>query len=243
MKPSLVRAQVGFETRSVLRNGEQLLLTLLLPLLALGGLLGTDVIPLPEPHDRAAMASAVAMAVATAFTSQAIAIAFDRRWGVLRMLGTTPLGPRGLLAGKLGAVVLVLLVQLLSLGVLGLLMGWRPALGPAQVLALGVLVLLGTGTFVSFALLVGGTLRPEAVLALANLVFVLMVVGGGLILPLQVLGEPLAGVMALLPPGALGEGLRTLATTGLVDLRALLALAVWQVLAGWLATRYFRWDA
>lgn len=239
-----VLAQVGFETVAVLRNGEQLLLTFFLPLLALAGLLLTDVVPMPEPRAQAALAGAVAMAlVATSFTSQAIAIAFDRRWGVLRMLGTTPLGPRGLLLGKLGAVLCVVLVQLVALAALGLALGWRPALGGAQAVACAVFLLLGAATFVSLALLVGGTLRPEAVLALANVLFVLMVLGGGLVLPLAVMGEPLATIMALLPPGALGEGLRTLATEGLVDVRALGALAVWSVLGGWLATRSFRWAA
>ncbi|HLS50334.1 MAG TPA: hypothetical protein VK024_10110, partial [Actinomycetaceae bacterium] len=135
MRGQRVRAQVGFETRAVLRNGEQLLLTLLIPLIALAGLLRTDLVALPEPRATVAMAGVVAMAVvATAFTSQAIAIAFDRRWGVLRMLGTTPLGPRGLLLGKLGAVLCVLVVQVVILAGVGVLLGWRPSPTPAAVL-------------------------------------------------------------------------------------------------------------
>ena len=92
-----VWAQTWFETLAVLRNGEQLLLTMLLSAIALVVLATTELVPLPEPRPAAALGSALAMAVASSFTSQAIAVAFDRRWGVLRMLATTPLGPRGLL--------------------------------------------------------------------------------------------------------------------------------------------------
>lgn len=239
-----VLAQTGFETLAVLRNGEQLLLTLLLPAIALVALASTDLVPLPGPRVHAALGSALAMAVASSFTSQAIAVAFDRRWGVLRMLATTPLGPRGLLAGKLGAVLVVLVVQTVLLAGLGLAVGWRPGgLDVVQVLGAGALMVLGTAVFVTFALLVGGTLRPEAVLAVANLLFVLMVVGGGLVLPLDTLPGAVAAVLAFLPPGALGEGLRTLLTDGTVDVVALVVLAAWAAVGGLLATRAFRWDA
>ncbi len=239
-----VWAQTWFETRAVLRNGEQLLLTLLLPAIALVVLTTTDLAPLPEPRAGAALGGALAMAVASSFTSQAIAVAFDRRWGVLRMLATTPLGPQGLLAGKLGAVLLVLVVQTGFLGGIALVLGWRPVgLGLPHVVAAAALVVLGTAVFVAFAMLVGGTLRPEAVLAIANLLFVLMVLGGGLLLPLGVLPAPLEGVMAFAPPGALGEALRTLLTDGFVDLGAIAVLAGWTVVGSLLATRAFRWDA
>ncbi|MFC4556469.1 ABC transporter permease [Georgenia faecalis] len=240
-----VLAQTRFETIAVLRNGEQLLLTVVLPVLALVALTRTSLVPLPEPRADAALAGAVALAVAsTAFTGQAIAVAFDRRWGVLRMLSTTPLGPTGLLGGKLGAVLAVIAVQVALLVGVAAALGWRPdGVGPAQLLAAVVLVVLGAAAFVSFALLLGGTLRPEGVLAIANLVWVLMAVGGGLVLPLGVLPAPLDTVMSLTPPGALGEGLRTLATTGLVDVPAVVALLVWTAIGSWLAGRYFRWDA
>lgn len=238
-----VLAQTRFETAAVLRNGEQLLLTFILPLIALVVLVRTDVVPLPggERHP-AALAGVLALAVASGFTSQAIAVAFDRRWGVLRMLATTPLGRRGLLAGKVGAVAAVLVVQTVVLAAAAAVLGWRPDVGPAQVLGGALLMLLGAGAFVALALLVGGTLRPEAVLAVANLLWVLMAAGGGLLIPLTTLPEPVATIVFLLPSGALGEGLRTLATTGLLDLGALAVLAVWTAVGSWLAARFFRWD-
>lgn len=239
-----VAAQTWFETLAVLRNGEQLLLTVLLPVVALVVLSTTEIVPLPEPRAGAALGSALAMAVASSFTSQAIAVAFDRRWGVLRMLATTPLGPQGLLAGKFGAVLVVVLVQTVLLSAIAVALGWQPdAVGLAQVVGAGVVMVVGAAVFVAFAMLVGGTLRPEAVLAIANLLFVLMVLGGGLVLPLALLPPPLDAVMAVLPPGALGEAMRTLLTEGLVDLVALAVLAGWALVGSVLATRAFRWDA
>jgi ABC-2 type transport system permease protein len=240
-----VLAQTRFETLAVLRNGEQLLLTLVLPVIALVVAASTEVLPLPGPRADAALASAVALAVAsTAFTSQAIAVAFDRRWGVLRLLSTTPLGPTGLLGGKLGAVLAVLVVQVVLLAGVAAALGWRPdGVGPAQAVAGAAFLVLGAAAFASFALLLGGTVRPEGVLAVANLLWVLMAVGGGLLLPLGLLPGPLGTVVGLLPPGVLGEGLRTLATEGLVDVGGLGLLLAWTVLGSWLATRYFRWDA
>lgn len=239
-----VWAQTWFETLAVLRNGEQLLLTMLLPAIALVILTTSDLVPLPEPRPAAALGSALAMAVASSFTSQAIAVAFDRRWGVLRMLATTPLGPRGLLAGKLGAVLLVIVVQTALLTVLAAVLGWRATdLGAAQVGGLAALAVVGGAVFVAFALLLGGTLRPEAVLAIANLLFVVIVMGAGLVLPLDMLPDAVAAVLAYLPPGALGEAMRALLTEGTVDLGALGVLALWAAVGSLLATRAFRWDA
>lgn len=239
-----VWAQTWFETLAVLRNGEQLLLTMLLPAIALVILTTSDLVPLPEPRPAAALGSALAMAVASSFTSQAIAVAFDRRWGVLRMLATTPLGPRGLLAGKLGAVLLVIVVQTALLTVLAAVLGWRATdLGAVQVGGLAALAVVGGAVFVAFALLLGGTLRPEAVLAIANLLFVVIVMGAGLVLPLDMLPDAVAAVLAYLPPGALGEAMRALLTEGTVDLGALGVLALWAAVGSLLATRAFRWDA
>ena len=239
-----VWAQTWFETLAVLRNGEQLLLTMLLPAIALVILTTSDLVPLPEPRPAAALGSALAMAVASSFTSQAIAVAFDRRWGVLRMLATTPLGPRGLLAGKLGAVLLVIVVQTALLTVLAAVLGGRATgLGGAKVGGLAALAVVGGAVFVAFALLLGGTLRPEAVLAIANLLFVVIVMGAGLVLPLDMLPDAVAAVLAYLPPGARGGAMRALLTEGTVDLGALGVLALWAAVGSLLATRAFRWDA
>lgn len=238
-----VIAQAGFEARIILGNGEQLMLTFILPVLALFAVTHLTWVPLPVPagHSRVDVAVPGVLAVAivsTAFTGQAIVTAFDRRNGVLRLLGTTPLGRGGLLAARFSAVLGVVVVQSVVLGGLGLLLGWRPSVTglPAAVLFAG----LGALTFLALGLLLGGTLRAEGVLAVANLVWVLLSAVGGLMLPAASSGgfEPL---VRLLPSGALGEGLRTALLHGHLAWIDLLILALWAVLAVIAARRWFRW--
>ena len=183
----------------------------------------------------------LALAVmSTSFTSQAIATGFDRRYGVLRMLGTTPLGRSGLLAGKVLAVLAVQAVQLLVLGGVALALGWQPRVeGIAAAL---VAVLLGTAAFVSLALLLAGTLRAEATLAAANLVWVLLLAGGGVVVPVDRLPAALAEVAAALPSGALGEALRGALARGDFAVGPCVVLLLWAVLSGVAAARWFRWD-
>lgn len=235
-----VFAQAAFETRAVLRNGEQLLLTLVLPVLALVVLSRTDVVRL-DAADRIGVVAPGALALAvvsTAFTSQAIATGFDRRSGVLRLLATTPLGRSGLLAGKVLAVLAVEVVQVVVLGAVAVALGWRPT-GIVPALCL---LALGTAAFVCLALLIAGTLRAEAVLAVANLVWVLLLAGGGLLLPVDRLPDGLAGVVRLLPSGALGEGLRAALDGGGLTAGPVLVLVAWTVVGGFLAARFLHWD-
>ena len=192
----------------LLANGEQLLVSLVLPALALVGLALASVPDLgPGPRVDLATAGALALAVvSTAFTGQAISTGFDRRSGVLRLLGTTPLGRGGLLAAKGLAVLSVLVLQVVVLGALGVALGARP--GAAGILPTLVTLLLGSAAFVALALLLAGTLRAEAVLAVANLVWVLLL-GLGVLVPTDLLPGALATVAALLPSGALGDAMRT----------------------------------
>jgi ABC-2 type transport system permease protein len=235
-----VLAQAGFETRAVLRNGEQLLLTLVLPVLLLVVLTRTGLVELDTP-DRIGVVAPGALALAvmsTAFTSQAIATGFDRRSGVLRLLATTPLGRGGLLAGKVLAVLVLEAGQVLLLGGIAVALGWHPT-GFA---AAAVLLVLGTAAFVSLGLLVAGILRAEAVLALANLVWVLLLAGGAVLLPADQLPGPLATIARALPSGALGEGLRDTLAGGGLGVGPVLVLLAWTALASTLAVRYFRWE-
>lgn len=230
----LVAVQAGWELRAILRNGEQLLLSFILPVLTLFGLVTLDLAGLPTTPE--AVAGSVGMALtASAFTGQAIQLAFDRRYGVLRMLSTTPLGGRGLLLGKAGAVAVIVVAQVVLLGGVGLALGWEgtSALGLASAAAF---VLLGTVVFVGLAVLLGGTMRAQAIIALANLLWILMFAAGGVLFPL-----PEGSWLAWLPPGALGNGLRA-AMAGSFDLVAAAVLAVWGVVLGILAARSMKWD-
>lgn len=227
-------AQGRWELRTIMRNGEQLLVSFGLPALALVAL-HRGVFALPEPADALGLAGVLAMAVlSSSFTSQAIALGFDRRWGVLRMLSTTPLGPGGLVRGKAIAVAGLLVAQAVFLGLLAAALGWRGT-SPAGYAFLALFLALGSSTFVSLAVVLGGTLRAEAVIALANLLWVVMLAAGAL-LPLDA-GSPLR----LLPPGALGEGLRA-AVQGGFDAVSALVLLLWGAGLAAVARRALRWD-
>ena len=168
--PKMLAAQFGLELKLLLRNGEQLLLTMFIPITLL---IGLTLLPFGSFGDhRAATFVPAIMALAvisTAFTGQAIAVAFDRRYGALKRLGATALPVWGIIAGKSAAVVTVVFLQSVILGAIGFLLGWRPhPLG----LALGAAVIaLGTAVFAALGLLLGGTLRAEIVLAVANLLW------------------------------------------------------------------------
>ena len=226
------------EAGLLVRNGEQLLLALVIPvgILVLGPLLG-DRLGGPD----VLVPSVLALAVwSSAFTSVAIATGFERRYGVLERLAATPLGRSGLLAGKAGAVLLVLLGQLLVLVTVGLALGWRPAFTVVSALYAVALVVLAAAAFVSLALLLAGRLRAEVTLAVANLVYVVLLVGGALVVPLDRYPAGLQPVLALLPTAALGEGLRA-ATTGRVLPASLIVLLIWLLAAAALTRRWFRW--
>ncbi|WP_315095516.1 ABC transporter permease [uncultured Cellulomonas sp.] len=238
-----VLAQTAFEARAILRNGEQLLVTIVVPVLVLVGL--TQVTSIELDTGGASRIDfltpgILALAVMTSsFTSQAIASAFDRRNGVLRLLSTTPLGRGGLLAGKVLGVLVVELVQVVVIGATALVLGWRP--DPAGVALALVAVVLGTAAFTSLALLVAGTLRAEAVLAVANLLLLVLAVAGGVVIPASRLPGPVADVALLLPSGALGEAMRESLLHGVLPAWSVVVLVGWTAALGWGASRLFRW--
>lgn len=236
-----VRAQAWFEVGNQLRNGEQLLVSIVLPAIALIGLALTTV-PSLGAGRRIELAVPGVMAlgvISAAFTSQAIATAFDRRYAVLRYLGVTPLGRGGLLSGKVLATLAVELVQLVVLGGLGLTLGWRPE--PSGLAWALLFLVMGTWSFVALALLLAGTLRAEAVLAVANLLWVLFLVLG-VVLPRTELPAAASAVAAWLPSAALADGLRSALADGGLNAGALLVVSGWAVLATALAVRFFRFD-
>lgn len=241
---SRVLAQAQFETGTLLRNGEQLLVAVVLPAMALVGLTlatGIDIGASPGTSriDLVAPGVLALAVISTAFTGQAISTGFDRRAGVLRLLGTTPLGRGGLLFGRIGAVLVVELVQFVLLGALALVLGWHPVWSGLPLALLGWLG--GTAAFVALAFLVAGTLRAEAVLALANLLWVVML-GLGVLLPVERLPSAVAALARVSPGGALGELMRAAWTGGATPWWALGTLSVWAVLGGFVAARTFRWS-
>jgi ABC-2 type transport system permease protein len=232
-------AVTWWDLRSVLGNGEQLIVMAVIPvgLLLAIALTGTpDLSPLPQGSG--ALAAAVAVAtVSSAFTGQAIAVAFDRRSGLLRFFIATPAGRRGVVAGRLLSVVVLVLGQLVVL--LCAALAIRVEVSWSIAAALAVTVIAGTAAFAALGLLLGGTARAEAVLAVANLAWLLMVAGGGLVLPPDRL--PLADLVALTPPGLLGEAARVAAAEGRIDPGRCVALLLWAVPLGVAAARLLRW--
>jgi ABC-2 type transport system permease protein len=229
------------ELRLLLRNGEQLLLTVVIPTVLLIVFAKAPIADLPHPRVGFVVPGVLALAVmSTAFTGQAIATGFERRYGVLRRLGTTALPRAGLLAGKTAAVVAVEVLQVALLIVVGLALGWSPH---GSALAATALLLLGTLAFSALGLLMAGTLRAEATLAGANLVYLLLLVLGGVAFPLSDFGPGPRHVLELLPIAALTDGLRAaLSVHPHVPLHDWVTLLVWAVVGTVLASRLFRWQ-
>ena len=159
---------------------------------------------------------------------------------MIRRLAATAL-PRWLLvAGRLVAVLGVVVVQVVVLTAIALALGWRPAVGGVGWAVL--LVLLGCAAFGALGILVGGTLRAEVTLAVANLIWLVLVFVGGIVVPIDEMPRALAAVAQWLPTAALADGLRTSLATGAAPTeQQVLVLAVWAMLAGSAAVRLVRW--
>ncbi|WP_338892410.1 ABC transporter permease [Rhodococcus sovatensis] len=234
----MLTAQSFLELKLLLRNGEQLLLTMFIPITLLVGL---TLLPLgamgTEPVNQVVPAVMMVAVMSTAFTGQAIAVGFDRRYGALKRLGATPLPKWGIIGGKAAAVLLVVVLQSVVLGSIGLALGWRPA--AAGLLLGAVVIALGTVTFATMGLLLGGTLRAEIVLALANILWFVMLGIGSLVVLAEDLPSALHTIARLVPSGALAEALGQ-AVTGSLDWFGIAVLTGWALLCGWLAVRTFR---
>jgi ABC-2 type transport system permease protein len=237
--PRMLLMQARTEFALTLRNGEQLLLTLLIPLGLLVGLTLLDVVPVGQPRIDHVTPRIFALAVmSTAFTGQAIALGFDRRYGVLKRLAATALPRWSLVAARMLSVLGVVVVQLVVLGAVAAALGWRPdaaGLAPAA-----LLLLAGTAAFGALGVLLGGALRAEVVLALANTVWLLLLVAGGIVLSVEALPGPLALLAAALPSGALAEGLTAALVGGAGSWDTLAVLLAWATAAGLLAARTLR---
>ena len=238
----MLLAQTRIELVLTLRRGESLLLTLIIPVLLLTLFSTVDLVTLPAGARVDFLAPGIlALAVmSTAFTGLAIATGFERSYGVLKRLGATALPRWVLLAGKTLAVLAVEVLQVAVIVGVGMALGWRPAVGGLAAALL--LVVLGTAAFAGLGLLMAGTLRAEATLAGANLVYLLLLVGGGIVFPLTAFGDGVASALRLLPVTALSDGLRsTLGGSGL-EAQPVLVLLVWSVLSLTAAARWFRWE-
>ena len=245
--PRKVLAHSRMEFKLLVRNGEQLLLALVIPLgilLLLGATGLGDRLPLGtgRPIDQAVPRVLALAILSSSFTSLAIATGFERRYGVIKRLGASPLSRTGLLAGKIGAVLIVQLIQLAVLMGTGFALGWKPVGGVEAVVGVILTVLCGTAAFASLGLLMAGVLRAEATLAAANLLYLLLLVGGAIMTPVDEYPSGMQSVVRLLPSAALANGLANSTVEGVIPWAAALSLALWAGVLGYLVSRTFRWD-
>lgn len=240
----MVRAQAALETRLLLRNGEQVVLAVVLPVLVLVvGQQAGDLVDLGagRPIDVLTPGVLALAVLSTAFTSLAITTGFERRYGVLKRLGSSPLPRTGLLAAKVLSLFVVEAIQFVLIGAVAVGLGWSPRVSVVSVLSSLTLVVTGTAAFASLGLLLAGALRAEATLALANLFYVVLLVAGAVIAPASAYGAT-GDALVLLPSGALSAGLRAALVSGEFAAAPVAVLLGWAAVGSALTARTFRWE-
>lgn len=238
-------AQVRAETEMTLRRGETLLLTIGIPILFV--VFFSKVHVLPTGRESAVsfvVPGVLALAVmSTAMVSLGIATGFERGYGVLKRLATTPLRRDRLVGAKIVTVLLVELVQAAVLVPVGLGLGWRPGGHAGAVGEAVALALLATVAFAGLGLMLAGLLRAEVNLAAANGLYLVLLLLGGMLVPVSKLPGALAAFARALPAAALSGGLHaTLGTGGGVPVESWVVLAAWAVATPVLASLTFRWE-
>jgi ABC-2 type transport system permease protein len=239
---SAYSAQTRVELTLTARRGESLLLTIGIPVLLLLFFSVVDVLPTgtDDPVDFLAPGILALAVMSTAMVGLGIATGFERQYGVLKRLGSTPLGRPALLAAKTTSVVIVEVVQFALIVVIAVLLGWRSGSGwPVAIVA----VVLGTVAFAGIGLALAGTLRGEVNLAAANGLYLVLLLLGGMVIPIDELPTGLQVVARALPSGALSDALHGALTAGAgVPARAWIVLVVWAVVAPFVAAVTFRWE-
>jgi ABC-2 type transport system permease protein len=236
-------AVTAMELRLLARRGENLLVTIVIPAAVLQFFASVNVLRTPGPPVDFLLPGSIALAViATSLVNLGIATAYERRYGVLKRLGGSPLPRWGLIGAKIMTVIVVEVVQVaLLLAIAWFVLGWRPAAGISPGLAL-VGLLFGTIAFAGLGLAMAGRLRTEATLALANGLFLVFLLLGGIVVPITELPVELAALASFVPAAPLTELLRIAFGAGGDPAPSLALLAAWAGLSSILAAITFRWD-
>ena len=242
MSRKAVVAQTKLELAMTLRRGESLMVTLAIPvgILVFFGKVNPLTAVKGDPIDFLVPGVLALAVMASAMVSLGIATGFERRYGVPKRLGSTPLSRGGLLAAK---TLNVLALEVLQVGVIvatGLALGWHT--DAARVGAAIGLLLLGTIAFAGIGMFMAGTLRAEANLALANALFLVLMFLGGMAYPLAKLPTAVASIARLLPAAALAECLRAVLDSTAFPAGAFVVLLVWTMAAPLAAARWFKWE-
>ena len=238
----LTTTQLRSELRVMARNGEQLLLIIVIPLALLVFFGNVDVLPTGEQTAVDFLVPGiVALAImSTAMVSLGIATGFERQYLVLKRLGATPLGRTRLVVAKTAAVAIIEIAQLAAIVLVGSLMGWSASVvsWPTVIAA----CLLGTSAFAGLGLLLAGRLRAEVNLAAQNGLYLFLLLTSGMVIESASLPGPLADIARLLPAANLADALRqSIGDGGSYGMSAWLTLAAWAIGAPLLAARTFRW--
>ena len=235
--------QLQAEMNVVRRNGEQLLVTLGIPLLLLGFFSVVDVLPTNEKDPVNFLVPGIlALAVmSTSMVSLGIATGFERNYLVLKRLAATPLGTTRLIAAKTLSIAVVEAVQMILLISLGFLLGWSPQ--QANWLLALCAVVLGTFAFAGIGLFLAGNLRGEVNLAATNGLYLVLLLIGGIVFPLDKLPGALSAISRCLPTAALSDVLRnSLMSAGEHTTSSWIVLLVWAIAAPLLAAKTFKWN-
>lgn len=245
MRPLL--AQIRAELLMVATNGETLFLTMGIPVVFLVFFANVHVLPTGVHHPVNFLVPGIlALAVmATAMTALSIGTGFERGYGVLKRLGTTPLGRPRLLAAKIISVLAIEFVQAAVVIAVGVALGWSPG-GPGTSACVGwavVAMALGTASFGGIGLVLAGLLKPLVNLALVNALFVVLLLLGGMLVPLDKLPGWLASLSRVLPAAALADALHAALGRGTVpSVGDWTVLVLWAVAAPLVAAVTFRWE-
>lgn len=224
------------------RNGEQLLLLIGIPGLLLVFFSQTDVLPTSGlPNIDFLMPGILSLAImSTAMVSLGIATGFERSYGVLKRLGTTPLGTKRLVAAKVIAICCIELVQLVVLVFTGLLLNW--SIEKINLFVLMSVLVLGTSCFAGLGLTLAGRLRAEVNLAAQNGLYLVLLLLGGILIPIDELPTSLANFAEWLPSSLLSQLLRDILSNNTVQFSPLIALSVWAITTCSIAVVSFKWS-
>jgi ABC-2 type transport system permease protein len=242
VKAAAIRAQTRIEMLLTVRRGESLLVTLVIPLGILVFFSSVDAVntTYKEPVDFLVPGVLALAVMSSAMVSLGIATGYERRYGVLKRLGSTPLSRAGLLTSKTLNVLALEILQAILIVVTGLALGWNATGGLVAAIAL---LLVGTVAFAGIGMLLAGTLRAEANLAVANGLFLVLLFLGGMAYPLSKLPDALEAVAKALPAAALSETVRAALTPGRsFPTGELVVLLIWAIAAPLAAARWFRWE-
>ena len=235
-------SQLRQELTVMARNGEQLLLLIGIPVLLLVFFSQTNVLPTDGlANIDFLMPGILSLAImSTAMVSLGIATGFERSYGVLKRLGTTPLGTKRLVAAKVVATCCIEIAQLLALVAVGLILGWNPSSInlPSLLLAL----VLGTSCFAGLGLIMAGRLRAEVNLAAQNGLYLVLLLLGGILIPNSELPKSIAWLAEVLPSSLLSELLRSIFGNDELKISDLASLAIWALGACVVAVFSFKWS-